>query len=116
MNLMINGEVVAATPEQEADIIAFQTTATQNFDFYKSSLHALIDIKANERDYGSAVACASYASSNNAQWAAEARAFIAWRDACYSYAYAYQAQVAANSITPDVDSFLTGLPQLVWPI
>lgn len=117
MKIMVNGVVQDATPEQEAEILAFQHGTNLNPDLYKYKLQEAIDTKATEKEYGSGVLCASYAQSTNEQWAAEAQAFIQWRDNCFEYGYDYLAKVESGEITnPTPEAFLNGLPELVWPV
>ena len=116
MKIMVNGVVMDATPEQEAEIIAFQQGVNLNPELYQSKLQEAIDSKATEKQYGSGVLCASYVTSTNAQWAAEAQAFVAWRDNCFEYGYDYLDKVQSGEIpNPSIENFLTGLPTLTWP-
>lgn len=75
----------------------------------------IIDTVA-EKNYSSGVSCASYKDSTNAQWASEATTFIAWRDACYLYAFDYLARSQSGEISsPNINDFMAGLPAIVWP-
>ncbi len=57
-------------------------------DEYTAAIAAMLDVKAKERRYDNAVSIATYTRSGNAQWAAEAQAFVAWRDEIWGYCYA----------------------------
>ncbi len=114
MKIMINGETVDATPEQEAGMIALSNY--QDISSYNLALQMAIDRKAEERQYAGGVACASYCNSTNAQWAEEAQTFIAWRDSVFAYGYHYLEQVQSGEIpNPSIESFLSGMPGMVWP-
>ncbi|MFG0161162.1 hypothetical protein ACF0MN_10910 [Legionella pneumophila] len=74
-----------------------------------------IDKKAQEKDYGDGVLCASYKDSTNAQWQQEAQAFIAWRDAVWLYAYSELALIqAGEKPIPTIEEFIQSLPDLNW--
>lgn len=89
---------------------------TPTVDDYKGAIVAMLDGKAQERRYDTAVSIATYVGSTNPQWAAEATAFVAWRDAVWEYAYAELDKVMGGlRPQPSVAEFLTELPQLVWP-
>jgi len=50
------------------------------------------------------------------QWAAEAAAFAAWRDAVWTYAYAELAKVQAGQrAQPTVTDLIAELPAIIWP-
>lgn len=75
-----------------------------------------IDAVAQAKDYGDGFACASYSSSTNEAWQAEALAFIAWRDAVWVYSYTEFAKMENNEReVPTIEEFLTELPAMVWP-
>ena len=75
----------------------------------------LIDGTANLKGYDSAVSCASYSASTNAQWQSESVAFIAWRDNVFAYVIA-QTELMRNSsrTIPTFDEFKTELPVITW--
>lgn len=71
---------------------------------------------ATARRYDGGVSLASYVASGNPAWAAEAQAFVAWRDAVWAYAYAELDKVQAGQREqPGVEAFLADLPQIEWP-
>jgi hypothetical protein len=83
---------------------------------YVSSIAAMMDAKAIDRRYDSALSLATYIGSTNAQWAAEALAFVAWRDQVWTYCYAELEKVQSGTRTqPTVAEFLAELPVVVWP-
>jgi hypothetical protein len=71
---------------------------------------------AKSKTYESIYSITSYANSTNAQWAAEAKAFIAWRDNIYQIAIQMQTDVKNGTIPlPNVDDFIQSLPAITWP-
>ena len=97
-----------------ADKEAAQSTATMSV--YEEAIQAHVDAKPRERAFRDGVTLASYASSTNPAWQAEALAFISWRDEVWGYAYAELAKVLAGARErPTVEVFLTELPVLNWP-
>ena len=85
------------------------------FNTFLPYIDRLLDTTALSKQYGSAVACASYVSSTNPQWAAEAQAFVSWRDAVFVYAINIQTEVMQGAPIPTFDEFVSGLPTIVWP-
>lgn len=85
-------------------------------DDYKLAIVSMLDAKAQERRYDSAVSISTYVGSTNAQWAAEAQAYVAWRDAVWAYTYAELDKVLSGQRPqPTVEAFLGELPTMVWP-
>jgi len=76
-----------------------------------------VDDVARSRDYTNAADIASYASSANASWQAEAVAFIAWRDHVWASGHALIEGVTAGTMTAPLDAsaVVDGLPQINWP-
>ena len=116
MKIMVNGVFIDATTEQEAEILAFQHTANRDPELFKSKLQEAIDNKAMGKGYTNGFACATYVTSTNPQWAAEAQAFVAWRDICFDYGYDYLSKVQSGEIAnPNLEDFLMEIPAMVWP-
>jgi hypothetical protein len=85
-------------------------------DDYENAIQSVVDGAARSKQFRDGVTLASYTSSTKPQWAAEAAAFVAWRDAAWAYSYAELAKVQAGQRTqPSVAEFLTELPEIVWP-
>ena len=83
---------------------------------FQSAIQAYVDGTAKAKSYEDGNSCASYASSTNEQWAAEAAAFIAWRDSVWTYCYAELAKVEAGTREqPSIEAFLGELPTISWP-
>lgn len=72
---------------------------------------------ARTRRYTDAVSCASYVASTNVTWAAEAAAFVAWRDAIWVQIYALEDKALADEISalPTAEELIAGLPEIAWP-
>lgn len=83
---------------------------------YGSAVEQHIDAAARANGYASAADVISYAGSTAPQWAADAAAFLAWRDAAWVYAYAQLAAVQAGQrAQPSVEALLAELPAMAWP-
>jgi hypothetical protein len=72
---------------------------------FMPQLQDWMDGVAKQNGYDSVVSCATYATSSVAQWAADAAAIIAWRDAVWQWAYHQQPVLAA--MTPEQIAGLT---------
>lgn len=108
----------APTEAEQAAIMAeygaFLSTPT--LADYENAIQGLVDTTATEKMFRDGVTLASYVASTNPQWAAEAQAFVAWRDAVWAYSYAELAKVQAGEREqPSPADFLTELPAIVWP-
>lgn len=85
-------------------------------DDFRRAIQVVVDDKARERRYDNGNSLASYVNSTVEDWAAEATAFVAWRDQVWAYAYAALADVeAGNRETPTIPELLGELPTLTWP-
>lgn len=70
-----------------------------------------LDAKAREFGYDSVISAASYATSTSSKFGPEGRAFVAWRDSVWTYAYTLLAQVQAGSMAkPSLSQLLEDLP------
>lgn len=87
---------------------------------YSAAIQAHIEETARARGYRDAVTLASYVASTIASWAAEAQAFVAWRDAVWLYVYGELAKVQAKQRTqPSVAGLIDELiaeHQITWPV
>jgi hypothetical protein len=70
-----------------------------------------VEATAQSMEYKSAAHCAGYVSSTVPQWAAEAAAFVAWRDAVWVTAY----QMDPDAPPESVAAALALLPEWVRP-
>jgi hypothetical protein len=83
---------------------------------YEAAIQGVIDQQARAKQFRDGVTLASYAASTNPQWAAEAQAFIAWRDAVWAHAYATFAKVQSGQMQqPTIEGFLSEMPVISWP-
>jgi len=105
------------TPDASCILTADQRLAEAvavALDTYRSAIRNLIDNKASERQYDSGATLASYVNSTNEQWAAEALAFVAWRDQVWVYALAELNKVRSGEREqPSVEDFLNELPEFI---
>jgi hypothetical protein len=85
-------------------------------DDYRRAIQLHVDGTAQQRSYDSGITCSSYVNSTNLAWAAEAAAFVAWRDAVWAHAYAELAKVEAGlREQPSVAEIIDELPVIGWP-
>ncbi|MFT3732983.1 MAG: hypothetical protein QM780_16445 [Hyphomicrobium sp.] len=83
---------------------------------YSRAIQGVIDTMAQSHNYADGVSLASYKDSTVPNWAAEASAFIAWRDAVWSYVYSQLAAVQAQERNqPTVSGLIGELPAITWP-
>jgi hypothetical protein len=83
---------------------------------YTAAAQALLDKGAQGLGYDSMLSLASYATSTNATFKAQALAGIAWRDAVWTAGYALVAAVQAGTQSaPTIAAFLASLPAASWP-
>ena len=84
---------------------------------YTKAIQALLEKTALSRRYEQgATAFATYVNSKDAEWAAEAQAFVAWRDAVWRYAYQQlDAALAGEREQPTIEELLAELPKPTWP-
>lgn len=114
---LVGGEVVPMEPEEQADYLAsIAFEPVPQLDDYRGAIQAHVDMTAQARSYDSGITCASYVGSTNPGWAAEAAAFVAWRDAVWVYAYTELAKVEAGTRPqPSVGEIIAELPAMAWP-
>ena len=89
--------------------------ATPGIDDYKAAFDAHLDFVAQSKSYDNRITIATYAGSTKPVWAAEAQAFIEWRDAALASMFAQLAAVQAGGEAPTVSEFIATLPEIVWP-
>ena len=78
----------------------------------RQAIDAHVEARARALNYNSAAALAGYVGSTVPEWAAEAAAFVAWRDAVWVTAFAMLG--AADPMRPPgVEDVLAALPE--WP-
>lgn len=77
-----------------------------------AAIDAFVETQARRLGYNSAAHCASYVASTVPDWAAEAQAFVAWRDAVWLAAFTHAAAVETGEAPATLDAALAALP--VW--
>lgn len=83
---------------------------------YSNAIQLHIDATAQARQYSDGISLASYDSSTNPIWAAEAQTFIAWRDAVWAYAFTELEKVKNGTRPqPSIEELLAELPVISWP-
>ncbi|WP_082572726.1 hypothetical protein [Rhizobium sp. Root651] len=83
---------------------------------YENAIQSLVDTTARERQFRDGVTLASYTASTKPKWAAEAQAFVAWRDNVWLFAYGELAKVqAGHRSQPTVVDFLGEFAVIAWP-
>ena len=83
---------------------------------YAAAIQVYIDTTARSKNYADGFALASYVNSTIPAWAAEATAFVAWRDQVWLYAYTEFAKVQSGQRPqPTIAELVSELPQIVWP-
>jgi len=84
---------------------------------FTAAIDAHVSAAAVAWSYNSAESLASYAASTIPGWAAEATAFIAWRDAVWTQALATMTAVQAGTepMPETPAAFIAGLPPLIRP-
>ncbi len=103
------------TPHEVAELEALSAPAPTITD-YENAIQNLVDQTARERQFRDGVTLASYIGSTKPKWAAEAQAFVAWRDNVWFYAYGELAKVQAGQREqPTVEEFLAEIAPIAWP-
>lgn len=107
----------ALTPvEDESLLIVAVEFSPPTVEDYRGAIQGHVDATAQARNYDSGITCASYVGSTNPAWAAEAAAFIAWRDAVWGYAYGELEKVQAGERPqPSIAEIVAELPAICWP-
>lgn len=105
-------------PDDHPEVAAF-LNPPPTLDDYRIAVQAHIDATAQERQYDGGHTCATYLGSTNSQWAAEAQAFVAWRDAVWAYVFAELGKVQdGQRAQPTVADFVAEVQAvlpMVWP-
>lgn len=122
MNITIHdaesGETIERpmTPEEVAELEAIPDPLPTITD-YENAIQNLVDETAREKQFRDGVTLASYIGSTKPKWAAEAQAFVAWRDNVWFYAYGELAKVQAGERQqPTVEQFLMEIAPIAWPV
>ncbi len=101
----------------DGDVVVYERISTPTITDYENAIQDLVDSTARERQFRDGVTLASYIGSTKSKWAAEAQAFVAWRDNVWFYAYGQLAKVQAGERPqPTVDQFLAEIAPIAWPV
>jgi len=113
----INGVEIEMTVAEEAEFLASVAALSQpQVADYQTAIQGTIDGTARSKLFNDGVTMASYIASTVEPWAAQALAFVAWRDDVWQYAYSELSKVQAGKREkPTVAEFLLELPEIVWP-
>lgn len=105
-----DASIISTAAQREAEAVASSVEA------FRLAIQAHVDAQAQGRRYDNGNSLASYVASTNPEWAAEAQAFVAWRDAVWFYAYTeLDAVMAGEREQPTIEDFIGELPEIVWP-
>lgn len=87
-----------------------------SIDDYRRAIQACLDAKAQERGYDGGHTIATYTGSAVELWAAEAQAFVGWRDSVWMYAFE-ELEKVQNGVrsAPTPQEFCEELPYFSWP-
>lgn len=100
--------------DDSPDVLKFHMTA--KLVEFEAAIQGEIDRVARTRLFSDGVSLASYVTSSLPQWAAEAQAFVEWRDEVWTYAYAELAKVRTGErYQPTIEEFINELKPIVWP-
>jgi hypothetical protein len=101
-------DVVDATPEQYSATLPQPAIGLQD---YEDAVQSVLDSYAVLKGYRNADVMATFINSSVPQWSDQAKAIIAWRDACWVAAYtSLQAYNAGQIAQPSITQLLAALP------
>lgn len=96
--------IIKTAEERQAEALArHQATVTAAID-------AHVEAQARALGYNSAAHLASYVASGVPEWAAEATAFVTWRDDVWTAALGMLADAQASGEVPSVEDAIGTLP------
>lgn len=102
---------VALTPAE----IAAREEIAPSVEDYSEVVSRHLDAVARERQYDDARSIASYVASTVPEWAAEAQAFVEWRDQVWTYAIdELERMPASEREAPTIAEFIAELPEIEW--
>jgi hypothetical protein len=95
--------------QNEFDLNYFKTVGQQKLQLF-------LDSVAQQRQYSTAISCASYFNSSHSDWKLESEAFIEWRDNVFIYTLAQIILMdSGQRSVPSFEEFQDELPQISWP-
>lgn len=113
----VTADMQLADGEELADAIPSELLEPLPADVVRERITQWLDSVVQAKGYDNIVSCASYASSSDDTFRAEAQAAIAWRDAVYRRGYEILADIPAAGVTTP-DEVMALLPQPTefgWP-
>lgn len=88
----------------------------QTIEQFRNAIQTRVNEVAKSRLYEDGNSLASYVASTNEVWAAEAQAFVAWRDYVWAYSYSELEKVLNGSREkPSVEEFFSEIDSIEWP-
>lgn len=116
MKKIVDGVMSDMTDKEIADITFEPPAVPSSITDYETAIQELVDETAREKQFRDGVTLASYTASTKPDWAAEAQAFVAWRDNVWFYAYGELAKVQSGQREqPTVEQFLGEIAPIAWP-
>lgn len=116
MKKIVDGELLEMTAEEIAELETIPAAPPTITD-YENAIQNLVDETAREKQFRDGVTLASYIGSTIPRWAAEAQAFVAWRDNVWFYAYGQLAKFQSGERQqPTVEQFLGEIAPIAWPV
>lgn len=111
--------VVPLRPGSDYDLIdgiwVHVGRAAPSCEEYEAAIEVHLDQVARSRQFRDGLMLASYKESTNSQWAAEAKAFVGWRDQVWTFAFREMKRIEAGEREPPtVSKFLEELPVIDW--
>lgn len=117
MKKVVNGETIEMTQDEIDELRSLVTPASPTITDYEDAVQDMIDATARERSYRSGDSLASFALSTNGKWAAEAQAFIAWRDNVWRYVFSEREKfLSGQRPQPTIEGFLSEIARIAWPV
>lgn len=117
MKKIVNGEEFEMTDREVEELQSLMPSVGSAIADYENAVQNLVDSTAREKQFRDGVTLASYSASTNPKWAAEAQAFVAWRDNVWFYAYSELEKVQAGQRSqPTVGEFLAEIAPIAWPV
>lgn len=84
-------------------------------DNVSDKVENLLNEVAQSRNYDDWRSILTYVASLNETWQSESLAFSAWRDSVWDAVILKYNEIDSGFDIPDVDAFITSLPQIAWP-
>lgn len=91
-------------------------TPKEQIDSFNNAIQYHIDSTAQSRGYANGALCVSYWISTVQSWSEDAKVFGPWRDQVWQLTLAaIEPFKSGVGELPNIDSFISLLPQIVWP-